>query len=116
MGAPVVLGRPLEGGSTQRLAWQSRETQSLLTAQKRPLKQAGQEAPPQSTSVSLPLSAPSLQLEVVVVEQIPPLQNPLAQSKFEMQAPPLPHSEHEPPQSTSLSLPLRNPSLQVLRS
>jgi hypothetical protein len=70
----------------------------------------GVQAPPQSTSVSLPLRTVSLHAGA---EQIASLHTP------EPQSPPKPHPApsgqpgHEPPQSVSVSLPLMIPSVQL---
>jgi hypothetical protein len=73
--------------------------------------------PPQSTSLSLPFSMPSLQLAGVQVPFAP--QMPFRQSAATAQPLPSPHflpvgaATHEPPQSTAVSLPFFTPSLQV---
>ncbi len=73
--------------------------------------QGGQVPPPQSWSVSLPFSVPSVQLLA--------LQNP-ERHTFDEQSPeeshpwPLPHAGHAPPpQSTSVSVPFFLPSSQA---
>ncbi|MFN7134483.1 MAG: hypothetical protein ACK4N5_20550, partial [Myxococcales bacterium] len=51
---------------------------------------------------------------VVQAVQVPALHSAVVQSAFTAQVPPVAHLLlHDPPQSTSVSLPLRTPSLQV---
>jgi hypothetical protein len=85
--------------------------QSVPALQSVPRPQAGHE-PPQSTSVSLPLRAPSVQ---VGGWQSPPVQMPLAQSPAAPHAWPLAQRTQfgaGPPQSTAVSAPLCTPSAQ----
>jgi hypothetical protein len=68
-------------------------------------------APPQSTSVSVPLRTPSAQ---VGVWQTFPEQTPPAQSDATAQPAPSVHVGHiPPPQSTSVSGPFSTPSLHA---
>jgi len=60
----------------------------------------GSHEPPQSTSVSLPSVAPSLQLAHLPLLQLPLMQS-LVTLHFSLSA----HFPHEPPQSTSVSSP-----------
>jgi hypothetical protein len=60
------------------------------------------QSPPQSTSVSLPLSTPSM--HVGAWHDAPP-HTPLVQSALITHCFPSPHGAQEPPQSTSVSLP-----------
>jgi hypothetical protein len=94
----------------QLLLWQS-----LAAPQSSPVPQRGQAvAPPQSTSVSPPFRTPSSQATAwqtpfsqLLLWQLPsddPQALPSAQRRV---------GAHEPPQSTSVSLPFRTPSVQL---
>jgi hypothetical protein len=81
-------------------AEQSRLTQSLATLQVSPVPHAGAVGPPQPTSVS--------------VLHVPPTQlSPVAQSAATEQDLPSAHGGHDPPQSTSVSVPFLTPSVQL---
>lgn len=77
-------------------------TQSVFAAQPSPSAHSGQLAPPQSFAVSVPLVTPSMHVAAL---HAPPVQTRLAQSLAATQTFPVTHGEHEPPQSTSVSLP-----------
>jgi hypothetical protein len=63
--------------------------------------------PPQSTSLSLPSTTPSLQL---CARQVPEAHTPLEQSPLTLHVAPVAHGEHEePPQSTNVSDPSFTP-------
>jgi hypothetical protein len=82
--------------------------QSPLPRQSDPRGQSAQ-VPPQST----PLSSPSLNPSVQLVEQVFATQKPLRQSSGVLQARPLLHWVQPPPQSISDSAPFRTPSKQL---
>jgi hypothetical protein len=91
--------------------WQMPVTQSAGTLQCLPEAQAGQVPPPQSTSVSAPSCAPSLQ---VVPMQTPLVQAPVLQSVPTRQCWGGTQAAHlPPPQSMSVSAPFCTPSAQV---
>jgi hypothetical protein len=97
--------------------WQTPATQFLLaqsdpSAHRWNAAHGAQLAPPQSTSVSVPFCAPSVQpgdWQTLVCEQ-----NPVVQSPFTVHGPPTLQPEHEvPPQSTPVSEPFFTPSVQL---
>src|SRR5687767_729145 len=99
------------GGITHMLAVHRPVVQSEPARHIRPSAQSAAQEPPQSTSLSSPLSTMSVQ---VAVRQVIAVQTRLTQS------PPVTHPRvspqsigHVPPQSTSVSSPLRRPSLQL---
>jgi hypothetical protein len=92
--------------------------QSLLVKHFWPGPQPGQGAqppsqalPPQSTSVSAPLTMPSMH---VATAHLPPMQSRLSQSSPCLQLLPVPQRGHiPPPQSTSVSFPSGTPFTQL---
>ncbi len=106
---PLLVHVLPPGLPTHLFILQSSDEQSPLAWHILPSPQAGQVPPPQSVSVSVPFSTPSLQLGVW---QVPFLQTPLLQS-----GPPLhilPSSQAgqvPPPQSVSVSVPSWLPSV-----
>ena len=97
--------------SPMPLSAQTPLVQSLATRQSFPSPQRGQAGPPQSTSVSVPFFAPSLQLGVA---HLPAVHTSLWQSLRTLQFLPSTHLPHAaPPQSTSLSVPFSVVSVQV---
>src|SRR5258708_39780490 len=90
------------------LAWQTPlaqrpEAQSPFPVHILPVPHAGQEPPPQSTSVSVPFLTPSEQLGAW---HFPPVHTMLWQSRPAEHDLPAGHAGHvPPPQSTSVSLP-----------
>jgi hypothetical protein len=83
--------------------------QSAAAMQPLPTGQPAQ-LPPQSRSVSVPLTTPSLQVGTAHVIAV---HTPLAQSPPTLHPRPSPHAMQSPPQSTSGSLPLATPSVHV---
>ncbi|CAF1169825.1 unnamed protein product [Rotaria sordida] len=93
--------------------------QSLLSLHFKPSSHLGHNAPPQSSSVSGPLSVLSLQVgaENDVPRQITPSQTSLIQSLLTLHFKPSSHFGHNPPpQSSSVSGPFSVLSLQLLIS
>ena len=87
--------------------------QSPLIWQVLPMRHLVAQVPPQSMAVSVPFLIPSLQVPEGATQR-PPVQVALLQSAPTPQVLPLAHLVmHEPPQSTSLSLPFLMPSVQV---
>ena len=84
--------------------------QSLPVAHTCPSAQSFGQLPPQSTSVSSPLRALSVQLGAW---QLPPLQTALEQSLEAVQDRPTAQGPQLPPQSTSVSSPFCTASVQT---
>jgi hypothetical protein len=84
--------------------------QSMPAVQVRPAAQGAHDAPPQSTSDSVPFSWPSEQLMAMHRE---PTHLPLEQSVVTAQDAPLPHGGQPPPQSVSVSAPFFVRSVHV---
>src|SRR4051812_2405592 len=126
----MPVSAPLLTPSVQLGTWQQRSApgaqppgaqtplwQSTAAAQALPLPQSGQR-PPQSTSLSLALRTPSLQLaawqhESRPAPQPPVPQTPLWQSPGSLQPRAVGQLAQLPPQSTSLSSPFFTPSVQL---
>jgi hypothetical protein len=100
-------------GRAQALLRQIAEAQSAAPVQALAAAHLGQVGPPQSTSVSAPFFAPSVQLLCWSAAQTPPAQWPVVQSPPLTHALPTAHARHAPPQSMSVSSAFFAPSVQV---
>lgn len=106
-----VTGARSSGRTSHRLAVHTLERQSVLTTQALSTAHLPQVAPPQSTSVSVPLRTPSVQ---VAPAQTPTLQTRALQSPATWQFFPGGQTGHvPPPQSASVSSAFFTPSKQV---
>ncbi len=98
-------------GGTHWFSSQTPEIQSVGTSQFPGAAQAGQSGPPQSTSVSFPLGAPSWQVGAAQV-LVASSQTSETQSSASPQPSSVSHVEpHSPPQSSSVSEPFWVPSV-----